>query len=117
MRHKCATKILGRRTNQRVSLLLALVKNMIKNGVMRTTIVKAKFVRPHVERLITLGKKGGLHSFRLLLSRLRGDEEIVKKIVSEISPRYQERSGGYLRIVKDGFRRGDSAPMAILTFV
>ena len=89
---------------------------LIKHEQIITTLPKAKDLRPVVEKLVTLGKKGDLHARRIAISRLR-DAELVKKLIDVLAPRYKERNGGYLRIMKAGFRKGDNAAMAVIEFV
>ena len=89
---------------------------LIKHEQIVTTLPKAKELRPVVERLITLGKRGDLHARRLAHARLR-DEAMTKKLFEVLGPRYEERAGGYCRIMKAGFRYGDSAPMAVIELV
>jgi len=89
---------------------------LIKHEQIVTTLPKAKELRPVVERLITLGKRGDLHARRLAHARLR-DDAMTRKLFEVLGPRYQERNGGYTRIMKAGFRYGDSAPMAVIEFV
>ena len=89
---------------------------LIKHEQIVTTLPKAKELRPVVERLITLGKRSDLHARRLAFARLR-DEVITKKLFDVLGPRYQERSGGYTRVLKAGFRYGDAAPMAVIELV
>jgi len=109
-------KILDRKRDQRKVLLRNLALSLVKSEKIKTTLAKAKFLRPTIERLITLGKKNDLSSRRKLLSFFQ-DEKIVKKIIDEISPRYKERKGGYTRIIKAGQRKGDGAEMAIIELV
>jgi large subunit ribosomal protein L17 len=89
---------------------------LIKHEQIVTTLPKAKDLRPVVEKLVTLGKRGDLHARRLAMSQLR-DEDMVKKLFAVLGPRYQERQGGYTRVLKAGFRYGDNAPMAVIEFV
>jgi large subunit ribosomal protein L17 len=89
---------------------------LIKHEQIVTTLPKAKELRPVVERLITLGKRGDLHARRLAHARLR-DDAMTRKLFEVLGPRYQERKGGYTRVLKAGFRYGDSAPMAVIEFV
>jgi large subunit ribosomal protein L17 len=89
---------------------------LIKHEQIVTTLPKAKDLRPIVEKLITLGKKGGLHARRQAISQIR-DEDQVKKLFDVLAARYKERQGGYTRVLKAGFRYGDSAPMAVIEFV
>ena len=90
--------------------------SLIECEVIKTTLPKAKELRPVVERLITLGKRGDLHARRLAFARIR-DEAMTKKLFDVLGPRYQERAGGYTRVLKAGFRYGDSAPMAVIELV
>lgn len=109
-------KILDRKRDQRKMLLRNLASSLVTHGKIKTTLAKAKFLRPRIEKLITSGKNNNLQSRRKLLSFFQ-DEKIVKKIIEEISPRYKERKGGYTRIVKAGQRINDGAEMAIIEFV
>ncbi len=97
-------------------MICNLVKSMIEHGQITTTLAKAKELRGYVERVVTYGKNDTVHSRRLAYSVL-GDRTLVKKLFTEIAPAFAERQGGYTRVVKAGFRRGDSAPMAIIQFV
>ena len=110
----------GRRFNRTASHRTAMFANMsaalIKHEQIVTTLPKAKDLRPVVEKLITLAKKGGLHNRRMAMSDVR-DETQVKKLFDVLAARYKERKGGYIRIMKAGFRHGDSAPMAVIEFV
>ena len=108
MRHRNAGFKLGRNTSHRRALLRNLVTSVIVEDRVETTVAKAKAVRPHVEKMITLGKKGDLHSRRQALSFLRTDEA-VKRLFDIVAPRYGDRKGGYLRIVRTGFQQGDGA--------
>lgn len=89
---------------------------LIKHEQIKTTLPKAKELRPVVERLVTLGKKGGLHNRRLAYAYLR-DNAMVQKLFSTLSERYEDRAGGYTRVLKAGFRYGDAAPMGVIEFV
>lgn len=109
-------KILDRKRDQRKVLLRNLALSLVKSEKIKTTLAKAKFLKPTIEKLITVGKKNDLSSRRKLLSFFQ-DEKIVKKIIDEISPRYKERKGGYTRIIKAGQRKGDGAEMAIIELV
>ena len=106
----------GRPTNQRRALLRGLATAALKNGRITTTEAKAKAIKPIVEKLITLGKQGDLHARRQVLSYVF-EEDVVTKLFTEIAPRYAERNGGYIRIMKAGFRHGDNAAMAVIEFV
>lgn len=116
MRHGKGLKKLNRTSAHRKSLLKNMAVSLIKYEQIRTTLAKAKVLRPFVERIITLSKKNDLHTVRKLNSIL-GDNEIVKKLTGEIGPRSAKRAGGYTRIFKFGFRYGDSAPMGIIELV
>jgi large subunit ribosomal protein L17 len=91
--------------------------SLIQHGRIKTTLAKAKALRPIVEKLVTLGKKGGLHSRRLALSRLINNEDWVKKLFGEIAPRFQDRKGGYTRVLKLGLRNSDASSMALIEWV
>ena len=93
-----------------------MANSLLNHEQIITTLPKAKTLRPYVEKLITFAKKGGLHSLRQVISK-QGDQEVVKKLFSELKDRYQSRNGGYTRIIKAGFRYGDSAPMAVIELV
>ena len=113
MRHRNAGFKLGRNTSHRRALLRNLVTSVIVEDRVETTVAKAKAVRPHVEKMITLGKKGDLHSRRQALSFLQTDEA-VKRLFDTVAPRYGDRNGGYLRIVRTGFQKGDGAEKAFI---
>jgi large subunit ribosomal protein L17 len=117
MRHKYKGRKFGRNAGHRKALLMNLAKAVIKHESIETTLPKAKDIRPLVEKLITRGKDNSLHSRRELCSFFGNDHEIVNKILNNLSPRFAKRPGGYLRIVKTGYRQGDAAPMAIIQFV
>jgi len=110
----------GRKFNRTTSHRKAMFSNManalIKHEQIKTTLPKAKDLRPIVERLITLGKKGGLANKRLAYAELR-DDAVVNKLFTVIAERYKDRQGGYTRVLKAGFRYGDAAPMAVIEFV
>ncbi len=117
MRHKYKGRKFGRNAGHRKALLMNLAKAVIKHESIETTVPKAKDIRPLVEKLITRGRDNSLHSRRELCSFFGNDHEIVNKILNDLSPRFANRPGGYLRIVKTGYRQGDAAPMAIIQFV
>ena len=94
-----------------------LVASLIAAEAITTTEAKAKALRPYAEKLITKAKKGGLHRHRQLVSSLNGDQEMAQKLIDEIGPRYEDRPGGYTRILKLGPRNGDNAPMALIELV
>src|SRR3974390_1165657 len=108
MRHRNAGFKLGRNTSHRRALLRNLVTSVIVEDRVETTIAKAKAVRPHVEKMITLGKKGDLHSRRQALAFLQTDDAVTR-LFETVAPRYGDRQGGYLRIVRTGFQKGDGA--------
>ena len=90
---------------------------LIKHEQIKTTLPKAKELRAVVDRLITLGKRGDLHARRIAISRLHGDKKLAEKLFGDLADRYRDRPGGYTRVVKAGFRYGDSAPLAIIELV
>jgi large subunit ribosomal protein L17 len=117
MRHRIAHRRLGRPSDQRRALLRSLVGALFEHDRIRTTLPKAKEAQPIAEKLITLAKRGDLHARRQVLRylpKLRGDTLIVNRLFEEIAPRYQDRDGGYTRIIRAGYRAGDAAPMAVL---
>jgi len=111
MRHRNGLRKLNRTSSHRVAMLRNMAVSLLRHETIRTTLPKAKELRRVVEPLITLGKKPSLANRRLAFDRLR-DREVVLKIFDELGPRYANRNGGYLRILKMGFRVGDNAPMA-----
>ncbi len=113
MRHRNAGFKLGRNTSHRRALLRNLVTSVLVEDRVQTTVAKAKAVRPHVEKMITLGKKGDLHSRRQALSFLQTDTA-VSRLFDTVAPRYGDRQGGYLRIVRTGFRKGDGGEKAFI---
>lgn len=116
MRHRLNGRKLNRTSSHRKALFANMAQALISNEQILTTLPKAKDLRPIVEKLITIGKKGDLNSRRLLVSRLR-DTDLATKVISTLAPRYSSRNGGYVRIIKSGFRYGDNAPMAVIEFV
>lgn len=113
MRHHSGLRKLNRTTSHRLAMFRNMTNSLLRNEVIKTTLPKAKELRRIVEPMITLGKKPSLANRRLAFNRLR-DRDIVGKLFSELGPRYQTRNGGYLRILKFGFRKGDNAPMALV---
>ncbi len=113
MRHRNAGFKLGRNTSHRRALLRNLTTSVLLEDKVETTLAKAKAVRPHVEKMITLGKRGDLHSRRQALAWLQ-TREAVTRLFSTVAPRYGDRPGGYLRIVRTGFQQGDNAEMAFI---
>jgi large subunit ribosomal protein L17 len=116
MRHGNAHRKLGRKPEHRKAMFANMAAALIKHEQITTTLPKAKELRPVVEKLITLGKRGGLHARRQAISQIR-DVAMVKKLFDVLGPRYKERNGGYCRILKAGFRYGDNAAVAVIEFV
>ncbi len=116
MRHGKAGRKLNRTSSHRNAMFANMAASLIEHEQIVTTLPKAKELRPIVEKLVTLAKRGGLHARRLAVSRVR-DEAMVRKLFETIGPRYQERNGGYTRVLKAGFRYGDNAPVAVIEFV
>lgn len=116
MRHRNQHRKLGRTSEHRAALLSNMANALVKHEQIVTTLPKAKELRPYVEKLVTLGKKGGLSNWRLAFSELR-DESMVRKLFGGLAQRYEGRAGGYCRIMKAGFRKGDNAAMAVIEFV
>ena len=116
MRHKLSHRKLNRTSSHRKAMFANMSSALIKHEQIRTTLAKAKELRPIVEKLITLGKKGSLHARRYAISRLAPDA-YIDKLFGEVAKRYENRNGGYTRIIKDGNRYGDSAPMAYIELV
>ena len=116
MRHGNGLRKLNRTSSHRLAMLRNMSNSLLRHEVIKTTLPKAKELRMVVEPLITLGKKDNLANRRLAFNRLR-DRDIVAKLFTELGPRYAARPGGYLRILKFGFRHGDNAPMALVELV
>jgi len=116
MRHGNSGKGLSRNSSHRKAMFKNMMVSLIQHEVIKTTLPKAKELRRFVEPMITMGKKDTLHNRRLAYARL-GDREIVQKLFAEIGPFYKSRPGGYLRILKCNFRKGDNAPMALIELV
>lgn len=116
MRHGFRGRRFNRTAEHREAMFANMAAALIKHEQIVTTLPKAKDLRPVVEKLVTLAKKGGLHSRRIAMSQLR-DETQLKKLFDVLAKRYESRNGGYLRIMKAGFRYGDQAPMAVIEFV
>mgnify|MGYP002622149070 FL=1 len=116
MRHGVAQRKLNRTASHRQAMFANMAAALVKHEQIVTTLPKAKALRPVVERLVTLAKKGDLASRRLAVSRMR-DETQVKKLFDTLAPRYAARPGGYTRVLKAGFRHGDNAPLAVIEFV
>jgi len=116
MRHGKVHRKLNRTAEHRRAMFANMAAALIKHEQIVTTLPKAKDLRPIVEKLVTLGKRGGLHARRQAIAEIR-DVAMVKKLFDVLAPRYQERQGGYTRVLKAGFRYGDSAPRAVIEFV
>ena len=116
MRHGMANKKLNRTSEHRKALLKNMLNSLVKYEQIKTTLPKAKFLKPQADKLITLGKKNNLQTTKLLITQLQ-DIKSADKVKKTLSKRYEKRSGGYTRIIKAGFRYGDNAPMAIIEFV
>ena len=116
MRHGNAHRKLGRTTTHRLAMFRNMAASLIKHEQITTTLPKAREIRPYVEKLVTLAKHGGLSNRRLADARLRDDTQLAK-LFDELAPRYADRAGGYIRIVKAGVRRSDATPMAVVEFV
>ena len=116
MRHGLANKKLNRTSEHRKALLKNMLNSLIKYEQIKTTLPKAKFLKPQADKIITLGKRETLQTTKMLVSKLQ-DIKSANKVKKTLSKRYQNRKGGYTRIIKAGFRYGDNAPMAIIEFV
>ena len=116
MRHGFAGRRLGRSVSHRKSMFANLAASLIEHEQIVTTLPKAKDLRPIVEKLVTLGKRGDLHARRQAIASI-GSEPLVRRLFDTIAPRFADRHGGYLRIMKAGFRHGDNAAMAVIEFV
>ena len=116
MRHGMSNKKLNRTSEHRKALLKNMLNSLIKYEQIKTTLPKAKFLRPQAEKIITLGKKDTLQTTKKLISQLQ-DTKAANKVKKTLSKRFDKRNGGYTRIIKAGFRYGDNAPMAIIEFV
>ena len=116
MRHRIKGKKLNRTSAHRKALLKNLSQALIKHEQIITTLVKAKTLKPYFDKLITIGKKGSLHAKRQAISKI-GDLSLVNKLFNILAKRYESRNGGYSRVLKAGFRYGDSAPMAVIELV
>ena len=116
MRHGLVNKKLNRTSEHRKALLKNMLNSLIKYEQIKTTLPKAKFLKPQADKIITLGKKETLQTTKMLVSKLQ-DLKSANKVKKTLSKRYEKRNGGYTRIIKAGFRYGDNAPMAIIEFV
>ena len=116
MRHRNAHRKLGRTWSHRKAMLANMACSLIEHEQVKTTLPKAKELRPYVEKLVTLAKRGDLHARRLITAKIQ-QQPAVQKLFDTLADRYRERPGGYIRVLKAGFRYGDMAPMAIIEFV
>jgi large subunit ribosomal protein L17 len=116
MRHGMTNKKLNRTSEHRKALLKNMLNSLIKYEQIKTTLPKAKFLKPQADKIITLGKSDNLHTTKKLVSKLQ-DIKSANKVKKTLSKRYEKRNGGYTRIIKAGFRYGDNAPMAIIEFI
>ena len=116
MRHGIANKKLNKTSEHRKALLKNMLNSLIKYEQIKTTLPKAKFLKPQADKIITLGKKDNLQTTKILVTKLQ-DIKSANKVKKTLSKRYEKRKGGYTRIIKAGFRYGDNAPMAIIEFV
>ena len=117
MRHRKRTVKLGRTTDHREAMLANMTCSLIKHNRIKTTLAKAKALRPYAEKMVTLGKKGSLHDRRIAIARLDGKVDEVQKLFTEIAPRFKDREGGYTRILKIGPRPSDASYMAYIEWV
>jgi large subunit ribosomal protein L17 len=116
MRHRMAGRKLNRTSSHRQAMFANMAVALVKHEQITTTLPKAKELRRFVEKLVTLGKRGDLHARRLILAKTR-DRGTATKLIDVLGPRYEQRPGGYVRVLKAGFRYGDDAPMAVIEFV
>ena len=116
MRHRKSGRKLNRTSSHRKAMFANMAAALIKHEQIVTTLPKAKELRPFVDKLVTLAKKGDLAARRMAISKVR-DQEMVRKLFDTIGPRYEERNGGYTRVLRAGYRYGDSAPVAVIEFV
>lgn len=117
MRHHNTKRKFGRDKNQRKALLNSLALNLIVRGKIKTTLPKAKELRPFIEKLVTKAKKDNVSTRRIVISKLSNRSKEVKKLFEVIAPKYKDKNGGYTRVLKLGARRPDGAPMALIEFV
>ena len=116
MRHRMRGRKLNRTSSHRKAMFANMAVALVKHEQITTTLPKAKELRPYVEKLVTLGKRGDLHARRLLIAKTR-DRATAAKLIDVLGPRYEARPGGYVRVLKAGFRYGDNAPLAVIEFV
>lgn len=116
MRHRLSGRKLNRTSSHRKAMFANMAAALVKHEQIKTTLPKAKELRPFVEKLVTLGKRGDLHARRQIIAKTR-DEKTAAKLIDTLAPRYEGRAGGYIRVLKAGYRQGDNAPMAVIEFV
>lgn len=116
MRHRNSGRKLGRTSSHRKALFSNMCNSLIEHGIIKTTLAKAKELRGYIEPLVTKSKTDSLSARRYVFDRLRSKESVAK-LFAELAPRYEQRPGGYVRVLKCGYRLGDNAPMAIIEFV
>lgn len=116
MRHRLSGRKLNRTSSHRKAMFANMAAALVKHEQIKTTLPKAKELRPFVEKLVTLGKRGDLHARRQIIAKTR-DEKTAAKLIDTLAERYQGRQGGYIRVLKAGYRQGDNAPMAVVEFV
>jgi large subunit ribosomal protein L17 len=116
MRHRISGRKLNRTSSHRKAMFANMAAALVKHEQIKTTLPKAKELRPFVEKLVTLGKRGDLHARRQIIAKTR-DEKTATKLIDTLGKRYEGRQGGYIRVLKAGFRQGDNAPMAVIEFI
>ena len=116
MRHRLSGRKLNRTSSHRKAMFANMAAALVKHEQIKTTLPKAKELRPFVEKLVTLGKRGDLHARRQIIAKTR-DEKTAAKLIDTLAERYKSRPGGYIRVLKAGFRQGDNAPMAVIEFI
>ncbi len=116
MRHRLSGRKLNRTSSHRKAMFANMAAALVKHEQIKTTLPKAKELRPFVEKLVTLGKRGDLHARRQIIAKTR-DEKTAAKLIDTLAQRYEGRQGGYIRVLKAGYRRGDNAPMAVIEFI
>jgi large subunit ribosomal protein L17 len=116
MRHRKSGRYFGRTSSHRKAMFKNMMVSLLKHELIKTTVAKAKELRTYIEPMITLAKVDSVHNRRIAFSRLR-DRDMVTKLFNEIGPHFKTRPGGYLRVLKCGYRKGDAAPMAIVEMV
>jgi len=117
MIHRKNKRKFSRRSGHRIGLFRNLCKSLINHNHIKTTLPKAKSLRSIIEKLVTIGKDSSLHSRKRLISKLGGSIKEIDKLINVIAPKFKDRKGGYTRVVKSGYRKGDCAPMGIIQFI